>query len=72
VRLLIERGAEVDSRAMGGWTPLPARGLSIRTPRGHAGSSRSRRKRERKEAGLLDSNAPLNSQWIPRDRETVT
>jgi len=42
------------------------------TPRSPAGSSRSRRKRERKDAELLDSDTPLSSKWIPRDRETVT
>ena len=41
VRLLIERGAEVDSRDWWGWTPLHP-SMSIRTPRSLAGARRSR------------------------------
>ena len=71
VRLLIERGTGMDSHDRWGWSPLhwSSRDRHLEVSRG---SSRSRRKRGRKAAELLDSSAPLSSLWIPRDGETVT
>ena len=69
--LLIERGAEVDSRDKWRCTPLH-RSSRYGRRRGLAGSSRSQRRRERKAAEALDSDAFLNMRWIPRDDETVT
>jgi ankyrin repeat protein len=68
LKSLLERGVDVDAHS----ACTTATVITIRTPRSLAGSSRSGRERERKEAGLLDSGAHLGGPWTPRDRETVT